>query len=251
MEIVLFSDLHGNLSALDAFQAYLEDHPADRVICLGDVAVNGPQPHEAMARMRRWGIPIVMGNTDDWVLDPTVRSYQDEDTRFRYEIERWSMEQLSTEDLAFVRTFQPQIELPLPGGRNLLCCHGAPGSYDTTISSLTPHEELARLIGGTEADVVACGHTHAPMLRQVGSKLVVNPGSLGRPIEYGPDGRGHVGLWADFARLEVDDKGLRVSFLRIEYNVGAYFEIVRRSKMPHIETFIAGYKQRASNLPNP
>jgi putative phosphoesterase len=242
LNIALFSDLHGNLQALDAFQEYLREHPADQVIFLGDAAVNGPQPHECVDRLHRWGIPMVMGNTDQWALHPVPREFPDEDARLRYAIETWSAGQLTPADLETIRTFQNEIEVPLPGGRSLYCCHGAPGSF-ANISSQTTHDELLRLLAPVpHSAVVACGHTHAPLLRQVGKQMLVNSGSLGRPLVYTPQG-GRIGTWADFVVIEANEAALQFSFQRIGYNQTAFFDTIQHSELPHKEYFLASYLQ--------
>ncbi len=67
MRIGIIADVHANLAALDAVLAALAAEPADRIVCLGDVAV-GPQPREVVARLRELNGPIVMGNADAWLL---------------------------------------------------------------------------------------------------------------------------------------------------------------------------------------
>jgi predicted phosphodiesterase len=59
----LISDIHGNRLALDAVLNELEREGVDEFVCLGDVAV-GPQPAEAIQRVRELGCPVVMGNWD-------------------------------------------------------------------------------------------------------------------------------------------------------------------------------------------
>ena len=44
MRVALISDIHGNLTALDAVLDELAAEEIDRVACLGDVASDGPQP---------------------------------------------------------------------------------------------------------------------------------------------------------------------------------------------------------------
>ena len=63
MRLGLISDIHGNRLALDAVLEELERDGVDEFICLGDVAV-GPQPAEALERVRELGCPVVMGNWD-------------------------------------------------------------------------------------------------------------------------------------------------------------------------------------------
>jgi predicted phosphodiesterase len=60
----ILADIHGNLTALDAVLAAIDAEGIERVICLGDVATLGPQPHGVVVRLRALGCPIVMGNTD-------------------------------------------------------------------------------------------------------------------------------------------------------------------------------------------
>src|SRR5262249_39977038 len=60
----IISDIHGNLPALEAVLAEIAAERVERIVCLGDVATLGPQPHEVIARLRGLGCPVVMGNTD-------------------------------------------------------------------------------------------------------------------------------------------------------------------------------------------
>ena len=71
MRIGLIADIHGNLIALETVLAELAREPLDQMVCLGDVAALGPQPGEALARLRALGCPVVMGNTDAWLLAPS------------------------------------------------------------------------------------------------------------------------------------------------------------------------------------
>ena len=50
MRIAILSDVHGNCVGLDAALADLQEHPADQIVCLGDMIQGGPQPAEVMAR---------------------------------------------------------------------------------------------------------------------------------------------------------------------------------------------------------
>src|SRR5438270_12277922 len=68
MRIAVISDMHGNCVALDAVLADLASRQVDRVVCLGDAVQGGPQPAEAIARLRELACPAVMGNADDWLL---------------------------------------------------------------------------------------------------------------------------------------------------------------------------------------
>ncbi len=72
-KIAIFSDIHGNLPALEAVLAAVAGEGVERLVCLGDLATLGPQPHEVIARVRALGCPVVMGNTDATLLSPPRR----------------------------------------------------------------------------------------------------------------------------------------------------------------------------------
>ncbi len=125
MRIGLIADIHGNLIALESVLSELKQDEVDRIICLGDVAALGPQPHEVIERLRELNCPVVMGNTDDWYLQPIPEG--DDELR---EIVQWGLQQFTDSDLDYLRSFQPVIEMTLDADVKLLCYHGSPRSYN-------------------------------------------------------------------------------------------------------------------------
>jgi len=100
----------------------------------------------------------------------------DETTRRWLAIDAWCLAQLSADDLAFVRTFQPTVEIAFGDGQTVLCFHGSPRSNRDALRATTPEAELANLLGNTDATVLAGGHTHEQLLRRVGRSPLLNPG---------------------------------------------------------------------------
>src|SRR5512142_191873 len=120
MRTAIVSDIHGNLVALDAVIASLEQERVDRVVCLGDVVANGPQPAKVLRRVRDLQWPVVKGNTDDWFLVPPAFDLNSDRERRLKDIWGWAQEQFTPSDLDYVRSFPPRIEYPLSDGKNLL-----------------------------------------------------------------------------------------------------------------------------------
>src|SRR5438128_7978937 len=64
------SDLHGNLTALDAVTADLARRGVREVVHGGDLALIGARPASVVDRVRDLGWPGVLGNTDELLFDP-------------------------------------------------------------------------------------------------------------------------------------------------------------------------------------
>jgi predicted phosphodiesterase len=187
VKVALISDLHGNLLALDAVLADAGRAGADRVICLGDVATLGPRPHEVLARLQAIGCDCIVGNHDAFLLDAElIRSY----TEMAVVVDAvdWCRAQMSAAELAFVRTFVPELEVALGGGATLFCYHGTPRSNMEDLLPTASAAEIDRVLAGRTATVMAGGHTHLQMLRQHRGTLVLNPGSVGCPFVEAPSG---------------------------------------------------------------
>ncbi|RZK25370.1 MAG: metallophosphatase family protein, partial [Hymenobacter sp.] len=67
MTIAFFSDVHGNLPALQAVLADLDQRRPDMVFCLGDLVGYAPWPNEVVNEVRRRGIPTLAGNYDQGI----------------------------------------------------------------------------------------------------------------------------------------------------------------------------------------
>ncbi len=234
MKIAIFSDIHGNDVAFEVILAAIERENADKMICLGDVVVSGPQPREALARLQALDCPVVMGNTDDWVLSPTPFTIHTDDDQKLYEVELWAAEQLTEADRAFIRTFQPTVKVELDNGRSLLCCHGSPRNYNEGIFADTPQEKLAEILVGVDVTAVFSGHTHVPLLRRHENTLLVNPGSVGLPyLKIGEKISNPP--WAEYAIVTSQGEQLDISLKRVPVEAKAIIQAAYDSDMPHVE----------------
>ena len=236
MRLAIISDIHGNFVALEAVLAAIEAQNIEHIICLGDVAATGPQPQQVIARLRSLNCPVVMGNTDAWLLEPQLKETDDIFAQRLQDIEFWGAQQLSTVDKQYLQTFQPTIEYPLTEGKKLLGYHGSPLSFHDIILPTTPDEELNKFFEGYQASLLVGGHTHTQMFRRYRDMLVLNPGSVGLPIDrVWPRDEIRNPPWAEYAIIQSDGNLLNVELHRTPFNVQAFIQAVLASGMPHAE----------------
>lgn len=236
MRIALIADIHGNLVALEAVLQEVARESVDQIICLGDVAALGPQPHEVVHRLRQLQCPVILGNTDAWLLAP--KGAKTSDSEILAAITSWCAAQLTPEDQRYLHTFSPLLEFPLDEGRRLCCYHGSPRSFDDVIAATTPDAVVKQMLAGSAATVMVGGHTHIQMLRRYEDMYLVNVGSVGLPgVNAGspelPSNR-HV-HWAEYGLLDLEAGRLSIDLRRLPLDMTAVLHAGTRSGMPHRE----------------
>ncbi len=234
--IVILADIHGNLPALEAVLAKIDAEGIDRLVCLGDVATLGPQPREVIARVRALGCPVVMGNTDAILLALQRDESTMGDDWSNEAFDQWCANQLTDDDLAYLRTFQPTISLSLGDDVTLLCYHGSPRSYDERITAETPDAALHEMLAATPAHLYIGGHTHQQMLRRHRDALVLNPGTVGFVKDaIAPAASIRNPSWAEYAVIAYDGGQLDVSLRRVPFDLDALFAAFDASGIPRAQ----------------
>lgn len=193
MKILILSDIHGNFDALEALS-----ESCDEIWVLGDLVNYGPQPREVVEIIRKRASIVVQGNHDHAVGHEDDSRWS---ARFRPVAEasrRFSSSALSEDQRRYLRDLPVSAEAVRDGARFHLV-HATPS--DPHYGRLTP--DASEWIGEIEnlaADVLLVGHSHVPFIRRIGSKTLVNPGSLGQPRAGEP--RASYAIWTD-GRLEL------------------------------------------------
>ena len=242
MRIAFISDIHGNLTALQAVLADLEQQKADLVISLGDVVTLGPQPAEVLTTLRGLGCICISGNHDEAVLDPERAAELQIADHLVPDI-FWGRSKLSVSDLEFIRSFQANHKFTFPNGTSVLCFHGSPFSSTDLILSTTPNEELDRFLNGRSADVYIGGHSHIQMHRRHGDKLVLNSGSVGNAFTraYQPGIPPKLLPWAEYAVLDQNGQALEVELRRVPFSTSEVLSRVKECGLPGAEWWFAQY----------
>lgn len=192
MKIAVISDVHGNLEALAAVLLDIENEKCDKVFCLGDLALGGPEPVEAIQKFKELSagnkFELIQGNTDEMLCSFSQERYEATAKLNQVMANAYKADYdlLSQDDKEFLCSLEKSHELEI-NGLKILFVHGSPRRNDENIFGNLPISEVEAMIKGVSANIVFCGHTHIPCGYQTNSnQTVVNVGSVGRPFSEEP-----------------------------------------------------------------
>jgi predicted phosphodiesterase len=240
VRILLLSDIHANLEALEACMASAPSF--DLVVNLGDIVGYGASPNEVTDRSRDLGKIFVRGNHDKAA---TGLMDLGDFNPMAAAAAIWTREQLTPENFNWLSSL-PHGPLGLDELPEVQLVHGSPNDEDEYIVSLG--DALAPLITLT-SPLTFFGHTHlqggffangsaadgfrpeyrtlgqaesvALQLRR-GTRYLINPGSVGQPRD---------GDWrAAFALF--DSEAQIVHFYRAPYNLKAAQDRIFAANLP-------------------
>lgn len=233
MKVAVFSDIHGNIQALESVLDAVTKESPDRLLCLGDVAATGPNPHEVVERLRGLGATCIMGNTDESLLTTDEYAGDDPSMKVISAADAWCSAKLTSSDREFMRTFAHTARLQLGGADALLAFHGSPRSSSEWIPATATEAQLEDVFSGFSATILLGGHSHRQLYRRWLASSLVNPGSVGLAFQRVSVG-GAVSLpdWAEFAVVTASTGGLEVSLRRVLFDSQGYRKSLASSGIP-------------------
>lgn len=189
MKVAIVSDIHANWQALEAVMEDVKNHDCEKVLCLGDIAMAGPQPRMVIDFVRsqdNW--VVIQGNTDKLIGDFSREIVDNLKNVFPVMANALLDDVLILEDdkKEYLKNLPAQKELEIEGVK-VLMVHGSPRRNNEDIMPDMPLKDIEEIIAGTTADLILCGHAHVPCGYQTNKKqTVVNVGSVGRPMTQEP-----------------------------------------------------------------
>ena len=236
MRIAVLSDIHANLTALDAVLA--DAGQVDAVWQLGDIVGYGPQPDAVVERLREVGATGVRGNHDAAACGGPEIDWFNPEARRAME---WTRQAISPSTVEWLATL-PERLTDVPSE----LVHGSfrEPLWEYVTSERVARENLALLDAGARLGLH--GHTHMPVafvearddpahdqltivrgrpgttLQLEGRRALVNPGSVGQPRDGDPE--------ASYLLWEPDAD--RVTWRRVAYDVAAVQRSMREAGLP-------------------
>ena len=244
MRLLLFSDIHSNLEAMEACLAVIPAY--DVLVNLGDIVGYNASPNEVCDKVRAMGGSVVRGNHDRACCGLTDLA---EFNLVAAMSARWTQTVLRREHLEWLKAL-PQGPLRDAQLEGMEFVHGSPRDEDEYV--LNPSTAAANLRMPGHADKIFFGHTHlqggfalqdgrvrnfAPVFTTdeevgeftmplaSGERYLINPGSIGQPRD---------GDWrAAFALYERDGDGPgAVTFYRVAYDVESAQRRILSANLP-------------------
>ena len=240
MRILILSDIHANLEALEAC---LEAAPAhDRVFNLGDIVGYGANPNEVTERARSLGEVFVRGNHDKACAGLINL---DDFNPVAGLAALWTRDQLTPDNLAFLRNLPSG---PIAPVENLQCVHGSPRDEDEYVFQA---REAYSILAQAPVPLTFFGHTHvqgaywiddsketegivepkyhsrrgrqhSPLPLKPTAAYLINPGSVGQPRDGDPR--------AAFALYDTD--AASVTFHRVPYDIEGAQKKMLTARLP-------------------
>jgi putative phosphoesterase len=239
MRLAVVSDIHGNLTALDAMIADLDRRAPDAVLHGGDLALAGAQPAEVVDRVRELGWPGVVGNTDELLWRPEELAAQERAAPkllplLRLLFEEYApatLDALGAERLAWLQALRREYR-----DGELLLLHASPDSLWKAPMPDAEDSELIATYDKCGAALVVYGHIHRPFVRRLGAMTVANSGSAGSPLDGDPRA----------SYLLIEDG--RPQIVRVEYDIEREVRLLLDSGYPDAAR-IAAMRRSAAFLP--
>ncbi|UYQ92177.1 metallophosphatase family protein [Chitinophaga horti] len=247
MKIALFSDIHANLPALEAFFADVDARKPDMIYCLGDLVGYNSWPNEVIDEVRRRNIPTIAGNYDFGIgrmSDECGCAYKTDTEKDMGKISiSYTNSLMKPEQRAYLRTLPAHIKVEFQLNEdklNLLLVHGSPRKINEYLFEDREEKSMIRIMEQADADIMCFGHTHKPYHRVLNSGVdgqdhyrhAINIGSVGKPKDGNPQG-GYVMLSINDNSSITDQSSIQVEFIRFEYDVERAAKGVEDSPLPN------------------
>ncbi len=201
MRLAVLADVHSNLPALEAVLADVQRHQVDGIIVAGDHITGGPYPAQVLRLLRSLDCWMIQGNRENYLLTYDAKDKLDERRGSdQWASLHWTYLRLGREMLDFIASLPEQRVIALDGVAPIRVVHGSP--RDLSEGLFPDHDPVAmalferagffllrqktvkldETLAQIDEPVLVCGHTHIPWIKEQGGRLVLNPGSVGAPL---------------------------------------------------------------------
>ncbi|GAA6525779.1 metallophosphoesterase family protein [Intrasporangium sp. DVR] len=236
--IAIISDVHGNVTALEAVLADIEGRGITRILNLGDVVGKGPRGSEAIKLTRESCEVTVRGNWDTFISREPVQPFEGG---------QWVRDELSHDDVAWLAAL-PNVHELVMSGKRIRLFHASQTSEFVRVRVSHTHDEFLGMFTNTDftgpfgaghwpddttPDVVGYGDIHSAFLEADEGLTLFNAGAVGNHLDAPT---------APYVILEgrlesVAPEAFSVNLVRVPYDIEAEISVARDLGMPDVEAY--------------
>ena len=263
-KIAIISDIHGNITALNAVLEDIKKRNINRIFCLGDCVTKCTHPDLVIDTVRQVCEVIILGNCDYTICKASSKGKN-----------YWSRNIIGEERSKFIASLPVFYEFHM-SGHLIRLFHASPYNLEefynpmfSNKNSKYDHLEIDtpdRLFENTEfinktdkdptPDIVGFGHIHTSCLVRYKNKTIFNPGSVGIPVEMHNNNENdesnkfstvasYTIIEGYYGKAELDS--ISFTSVRVPYNIQKEVEDLKNSDMPNKEVIIRTLTSAISN----
>jgi len=227
----LISDIHGNLEALNAVLADLQNHQIDQLVCLGDIVGYGANPNECIEIVREKCQIVLAGNHDYAALKKVDTSTFN---NYAQDAIGWTIKNLNPASFAFLETLAIFHKVD-----QIYFVHSTPldpTAWNYILSTFEAYEAFQDF----KEQICFIGHSHVPIIfmnrpkhrydiiekkelhLDPKNRYIINVGSVGQPRDL--DSRAAYGIF--------DADSHTFSLYRVKYDIEKAQEKMRATGLP-------------------
>ncbi|ANF49703.1 serine/threonine protein phosphatase [Chryseobacterium glaciei] len=232
MQIAIFSDVHGNLPALEVVLNDIEERGIHQKFCLGDLVDFAPWGNEVIEKIKNLNIPCLMGNHDERIAFdiPVIplTKHSEEETAARFLAIDHSKKYITKENKKYLSELPFHLKLNYKIGKkhwNIQLVHSSLKSNDTYLYESENDNIFIDLLNDSQSDVVIMGHTHLSFKKYFDGKWAINSGSVGRSREEN--------RLASYVILTLDEDNITPEIIQLEYPLEEVAQKIEESEIPN------------------
>lgn len=231
MQIAIFSDIHGNLPALEAVLNDIKLKGIEQKFCLGDLVDFAPWGNEVIEKIREENILCLMGNHDERIAFdiPVIplSKHSEEETTARILAIDHSKQHISKNNKTYLSQLPFHIKLNYKiGAKNwtIQLVHANLDNNNTYLYETESNEIFKKMLDQSQSDLIVMGHTHLSFKKQIDNKWAINCGSVGRSKE--------VNRLASYLILTINETELLPEIVQISYPLEKTANAIEKSNIP-------------------
>ena len=238
-KIAILSDIHGNITALEAV---LEGAQQERVTdywVLGDLIMPGAGSSDLLNRLRSLpNVIFVGGNWDNFFLSTPTSDLTNPTNLYGARLAQYHHEQLSDEELNFIKELPSVLVKDVADFEFLICHHLPHKRHGGDLWPAGEQEVFDSLFAEYQSDVAVYGHVHHQLIRYSSEgQLIINPGAVYQSFFHWEKHRTKVNR-AQYTILEIDENGIgNINFKKVDYDVEKEIALAKERGLPYLELY--------------